>query len=153
VTTDNKQEDISGRTYIKDDKIIWESGEELLTQIPIADIKLIGEYTTNTGPIHDDWFFVFLLGKEDIRQISAYAIGTKEVLKQFGQKINADICGQLAAKTDWKTNALWPAGFRGQEIFKMTKKQPTSAWGKLKLKIGLTETEIQLTDSIEKYLT
>jgi hypothetical protein len=56
-------------------------------------------------------------------------------------------------KTDWKTNTLWPAGFRGQEIFKMTRKQPTSAWGKLKLKIGLTETEIQLTDSIEKYLS
>jgi hypothetical protein len=153
-TREKGKEIISGRTYIKDGIIIWANDKsEILEQIPINDIKIIGEFTTSAGPIQDDWFFVFILSKEDIRQISAYAIGTEEILKEVGQQINADIFGQLAASADWKTNTLWPTKFRGQELFKTTEKQPTNIWGKLKSKFGLTETEIELTEDLKKYLS
>jgi hypothetical protein len=121
-------------------------------QIPIKDIKIVGEFTTTAGPFQDDWFYVFILDKEDIREISAYAIGTEEVLKQVGQQINADIFGQLAASADWKTNILWPTILRGQELFKTTDKQQTNIWGKLKSKIGLADKEVELTDDLKKYL-
>lgn len=153
MTVDKKQEKISGRTYIKDGVIIWVTDKsETLEQIPIKEIKIIGEFTTSAGPIQDDWFFVFILSKDDIRQISAYASGTEEILKQVGQHINADISGQLAASADWKTNTLWPTNFRGQELFKVSEKQPTDIWGKIKSKIGLTETEIELTEDLKKHL-
>jgi hypothetical protein len=152
-TKEKEQESISGRTYIKDGVIIWTTDQsDIIEQIPIKDIKIIGEFTTSKGPIQDDWFFVFILSKNDIRQISAYATGTEEMLKQVGQQINADIYGQLASSADWKTNTLWPTGFRGQELFKTTEKQPTNIWEKLKSKIGLTETEIELTEDLTKYL-
>lgn len=154
MTTDNKQEKISGRTYIKDEKIIWESDEGLLSQIPIRDIKIIGEYTTSAGPFVDDWFFVFILGVSDIRQISAYATGTEEMLEQLGRQINTELGGQLADSANWKTNVLWPTSLRGQELLSLTEKQPTGTWEKIKFKVGLTDNkEIELTDNLKKFLS
>lgn len=154
MTNDNKQKNISGRTYIKDDKIIWESDAGLLIQIPISDIKIIGEYTTNSGPFEDDWFFVFILGIYDFRQISAYATGIEEMLEHLGQQVDTKLEGQLADSADWKTNVLWPTNFRGQELLNLTEKQPTSTWEKLKFKIGLTNNkEIELTDNLKKFLS
>ena len=76
---DKKQEKISGRTYIKDETIIWDSDEGLLNQIPIKSIKVIGEYTTSAGPIFDDWFILFVLNPDNIKQVSAYATGTQNL--------------------------------------------------------------------------
>lgn len=152
MTISKEQEKISGRTYIKDEEIIWDSDQGIISQIPIKSIKIIGEYTTNVGPVQDDWFYVFILDAKDFRQISAYATGTEEMLNEVGQKINSDVHGQLAASTDWKTNILWPTTLRGQELFKATEKRPTNIWERLKLKIGLTEKEIELTDDLKKYL-
>ena len=154
MTTDSKQEKISGRTYIKDGKIIWESDKGLLSQIPIRDLKIGGEYTTSAGPIEDDWFFVFVLSVNDIRQISAYATGTEEMLEQLGRQLNAALGGQLANSANWKTNVLWPTHFGGQELFSLTEKQPSGTWEKIKLKIGLTDNkEIELTDSLKNFLS
>jgi hypothetical protein len=154
MTKEKGQERISGRTYIKDGVIIWATDKsEILVQIPIKDIKIVGEFTTNAGPIQDDWFYIFILDKEDIRQVSAYAIGTEEVLKQVGQQINADIFGQLAASSDWKTNILWPTILRGRELFKTTDKRQTNIWEKLKSKIGLADKKVELTDDLKKYLS
>jgi hypothetical protein len=154
MTTDKKQENISGRTYIKDEKIIWDSDEGFLSQIPIKDIKIIGEYTTSDGPFKDDWFFVFILDSDDIRKVSAYATGTEVMLRQVGQRINAELSGQLANSANWKTNVLWPTSLCGQEIFKLTQKEPTGTWDKIKSKIGLiSKKEPELNDNLKKYLS
>jgi hypothetical protein len=153
-TTINKeQENISGRTFIKDGKIIWETDKwGTLGQIPIKDIKAIGEYTTSAGPLQDDWFFVFILNDKDIRQVSAYATGLEEMLKQVEQIFNADLVGRLASSTDWSTRILWPTKLRGQEIFKIIERTPTSFWEKAKLKLGLLKQEMELTDNLKDYL-
>lgn len=131
---DKKQENISGRTYVKHEKIMWHSGDELVSEIPIKDIRIIGEYTTNDGPLVDDWFFVFVLNSDDIRQVSAYATGIEEMLRQVGQLIRVELTGQLANSAKWKTNVLWPTSFRGQELFELTDKK------------------VDLTDTLKKYL-
>jgi hypothetical protein len=153
MTRDKKQEKISGRTFVKDQAIIWDSDEGLISQIPIKEIRIIGEYTTNEGPFKDDWFFVFVLDSDDIRQVSAYATGTEEMLRQVGQIITTELTEQLANSTNWKSNVLWPAIFRGQELFKLTEKQPKGTWERIKSEIGLIDDkEIELTDSLKKYL-
>jgi len=154
MNTDKKQENISGRTYIKDGRIMWDSEEGLISQIPIKDIKVIGEYTTSEGPIKDDWFFVFVLGSGDIKEVSAYATGTEKMLREVGQLIHTELNGQLANSANWKTNVLWPASFRGQELFKLTERQVSGVWEKIKSITGLTDNkEIELTDDLKKYLS
>jgi hypothetical protein len=152
--TDKKQEKISGRTYIKDETIIWDSNEGLLSQIPIKDIKVIGEYTTSAGPSIDDWFFVFVLNSDSIKEVSAYATGTQEMLRQVGQRLNTELSGQLANSANWKSNVLWPTSLFGQELFRLTEKESTGTWEKIKSKFGLTnKQEIELTDKLKKYLS
>lgn len=152
-TIDIGQEKISGRTYIKDGNIIWESEKwETLVQIPIKDIKVIGEYTTSAGLLQDDWFFVFIFTAKDIRQVSAYATGLEEMLVQVGQIVNADLVGRLASSAAWNTRVLWPNDFRGQEIFKIIERTPTSFWEKVKLKLGLLKQEMELTSNLKDYL-
>lgn len=152
-TINKEQEAISGRTFIKDNEIIWETDKwGTLGQIPIKDIKAIGEYTTSAGPLQDDWFFVFILSDKDIRQVSAYASGLEEMLIQVGQILNTDLVGNLASSADWNTRILWPNQFRGQEIFKLIERTPTNMWEKVKLKLGLLKQEMELADNLKDYL-
>jgi hypothetical protein len=154
MTTDKKQEKISGRTYIKDETIVWDSDEGLVSQIPIKDIKIIGEYTTSAGPMYDDWYFVFILHSDNIQQVSAYATGAHEMLGQLGHRLNFELAGQLANSADWKTNVLWPTSLRGQNLYTLTEKKPKGTWEKIKTKFGLNDNkEIELTDNLKKYLS
>jgi hypothetical protein len=154
MTTDKKQEKLSGRTYIKDDTIVWVSDEGLVTQIPIKGIKIIGEYTTSAGPLFDDWYFVFITNPHNIKQVPAYATGVQEMLVQLGGRLNSELSGQLANSADWKTNVLWPTSLRGQELFGSTEREPNGTWEKIKAKVGLSHNnEIELTDTLKKYLS
>jgi hypothetical protein len=61
-TKEKEQESISGRTYIKDGVIIWTTDQsDIIEQLPMKDIQIIGEFTTSMGAIEEDWFFVLLL--------------------------------------------------------------------------------------------
>jgi hypothetical protein len=152
--TDRKQEKISGRTYIKDETIIWDSDEGLVSQIPIKDIKVIGEYTTSAGPMYDDWYFVFIANSDNIIQVSGYATGIQAMLGQLGQRLNSELSGQLANSANWKTNVLWPTSLRGQELFSLTNRKPSGIWEKIKFKIGLADNKnVELTDNLKKYLS
>jgi hypothetical protein len=152
--TDKKQEENSGRTYIKDETIIWDSDGGLVSQISIKNIKVIGEYTTSAGPMFDDWYFVFITDPSSITQISAYASGIQEMLGQLGQRLNSDLSGQLANSADWKTNVLWPTNLRGLGLFTLTEREPNGTWEKIKSKIGVSDNkEVKLTDNLKKYLS
>ena len=151
MTTGKKQEKILGRTYIKDETIIWGSDEGLVSQISIKDIKVIGEYTSSAGPTFDDWYFVFITGPHNIKQISAYATGIQEMLGKLGQRFNSDLSGQLANSADWKTNVLWPRSLRGQGLFLLTERKPNGTWEKIKSKVGLSDNkEVELTDTLKR---
>ena len=147
-----KKEKISSRTYIQGEKIYWISGKRILTRIPINDIKIIGEYTTDGGPYKNDWFLVFITSLKDIREISVYALGAEEMLKELGQQINSRLSVQLANSSDWKSIILWPNIFYGKELFSLTPKQPANFREKLKSMIGFSKIEIGLTDELIKYL-
>ncbi len=153
MTADNTQEEISGRTFIRDGHIVWETykGEQLQT-IPIKQIKLVGEYTTSEGPFVDDWFYVFVSGKGEIRRVSVYAIGAEEMLEELGKQLGAKVYGQLATSAVWNTNVLWPPHLMGQKLFETINPQPASFWENVKFKFGLRKSKIDLAGSVREYL-
>jgi hypothetical protein len=151
---DKERERLSGRVFVQGDSIVWvsEKGEEL-TRISAKNIKIIGEITTNDGPVADDWYYIFVLDSNDIRQISAYAINIEVALTDFGKIFKTDIGGQLASSAYWKSIVLWPTMFRGQELFKIVNIQPINLWQRIKTKVGFGREQIELTDELQTYLS
>jgi hypothetical protein len=152
-TTESLKEVESGRVYINENnEIVWTLGADVLTKVKIDEVKVIGEYTTANGPFIDDWFYLYILGTNDIRQISAYAQGTEEVLKAIGEKLNTDLKPRLVASTKWETNILWPNNLIGQKVYKEISTAPTAFIEKVKNKLGLTDKEWDLTENVRKTL-
>lgn len=126
----------SGKVYIKDGKIIWEYKSEVISEIAINEIKLIGEYTTAEGPVVDDWFIVFMTAKDEWNQISEYAIGVEELLQQLSNIFNTSIVGTLFASTTWNTNIIWPPEVKGEKMWHVSQRQKTTLSDKLKAFFG-----------------
>jgi hypothetical protein len=121
-----------------------------LTKVKIEEIKVIGECTTANGPFIDDWFYLYILGTNDIRQISAYAHGTEEVLNKLGERLNIELKPRLVASTKWETNILWPTDLIGQKVFKEISTKPSEFIEKVKTKLGLADKEWDLTENVKK---
>ncbi len=150
-TTESLKEVESGRVYINENnEIVWTLGADVLTKVKIDEVKVIGECTTANGPFTDDWFYLYIVGTNEIRQISAYAQGTEEVLKAIGEKLNTDLKPRLVASTKWETNILWPNNLIGQKVFKEISTEPTAFIEKVKNKLGLTDKEWDLTENVRK---
>jgi hypothetical protein len=150
-TTESLKEEESGRVYLSEtNEIVWTRDNNVLTKVKIEEIKVIGECTTANGPFIDDWFYLYILGTNDIRQISAYAQGTEEVLTKLGEKLNIDLKPRLVASTKWETNILWPTDLVGQKVFKEISTEPSELIEKVKTKLGLADKEWDLTENIKK---
>jgi hypothetical protein len=150
-TTESLKEEESGKVYLNEsNEIVWTRDNNVLTKINIEEIKVIGEYTTANGPFIDDWFYLYILGTNDIRQISAYAQGTKEVLTKLGEKLNIDLKPRLVASTKWETNILWPTDLVGQKVFKEISTEPSEFIEKVKAKLGLADKKWDLTENVKK---
>lgn len=134
---------------INNDMILWENEGKSITNFPINNIKVIGEYTTSEGPFIDDWFFVFILSADEIKEISAFAEGIHEVLIYLGKIKDAEIYGQLASSTQWKTRVIWPRIIEGQELYERNEFSPQNMWEKIKNKLGPKKFyEIRLTNEL-----
>ncbi|WP_196282696.1 hypothetical protein [Hymenobacter jeongseonensis] len=120
---------------------------QIVAQIPIKDLKLIGEYTTANGPFVDDWFIVFMTSAKDWKQISEYTPGMAEVLLALGSHLEADIIGSLAWSTSWKTNIIWPKNVEGQEMWDLLTEHPTTLLGRLKKAMGIVNKQLVLTEA------
>ena len=53
------------RIYLEKEHVVLNAENIALSRMPIGDIKLIGEYTTEDGPVVDDCFIVFMTSPKD----------------------------------------------------------------------------------------
>ena len=150
-TTDKTEEEPSGKVFISDSQIVWEHKGKTISTIPIDKIKLIGEYTTSEGPVNDDWFIVFITARDNWHQISEYAKGMNDVLKQLSEIYNSQINGTLFASTIWKTNIIWPDHIKGKEMWTIEILPAQTVGQKIKKFIGLGSlVKLHLTLDAEK---
>ena len=88
--------------------------------VPVADVRLIGEYTNSDGPYLDDYFLVFLTAPEGgWHQASFYAKGRDEALAELSRSVGAPLeCG-LCDSTHYKTRIMWPPHLRNEELMEV----------------------------------
>ena len=79
---------------------------------------MIGEFTTDNGPLIDDWFLVFVprTGREWF-EVSMYAAGIQSFREQLSSALGLTIIGGLAASADFASRILWPSALADRPLF------------------------------------
>jgi hypothetical protein len=108
----------SGRLAFVDDCVNYASATYGSWRLDASSIRLIGEFTNQSGPYMDDYFFVFFRhGGDGWYDASYYCDGRDEVWKALTARFpGLTECG-LGNSADFKSRVLWPAEHAGKPLF------------------------------------
>lgn len=137
MTTDREQE--YGHIELREDKVLRTLGGQTTFSIPVTEIKVIGEFTTNNGPYLDDWFLTIITAT-DWYEIPLDVIGTYQLLTDLGQKLGTAMSFQLTNSTEWKTRIMFPDNFKDKELYQIVSIAPMTILEKAKKIIGISKT-------------
>lgn len=88
-------------------------------EVHVADIAVIGEYTTNDGPWLDDYFFVFVERDGTVREASFYADGRDRALAALEDALGERLAPGLSGTSEWRSRVLWPPRLADSELFSL----------------------------------
>lgn len=132
-----------------------DSGHETLWQIPLDNVVLLAEYTTDEGPFLDDYFLIFVTKENETSRFvtaSFYSDGLDDVFARMTQFWNSEIQLALHGSTDWASRVVWPAELVGQEYFESKVVQPDTLVKKLRRVVFGPSREYVPRDAVRKYL-
>ena len=147
----NKKSHLSGKVFIDNGFVYWEVQNNIVLDLPIKEIKFIGEYTTSNGPFIDDWYLV-LYCKNFFKEISMYADGMDKTLSFLSSHYNFDIKTNLANSSTFNTRILYPSELLGAPFWEIKIKESNTLLGKIKKALGFKNKEILQTDLVNNFL-
>ena len=142
----------AGRARIIANTILLEFMNDPKIEIPISDIKLIGEYTTENGPHLDDYFIVFYYSENSYAEISMYAENLIEMIDELETKIGGKLKSHLTSSAVWNSNILWPNASKGETLWLTKRAKPENFNERMHLFFGGEKLEIELTEIAKSYL-
>lgn len=108
----------SGKIRIEERSIYWDFKNEILSEVLIDEIVIIGEYTINS--MNDDWFLVFIDKSGNWKSISLYAENIEEILSFLSNKFYSDLKQTTLANSPvWKSVVRYPFSIKGKELFNL----------------------------------
>jgi hypothetical protein len=113
----------------------YDPEHRLLWHVAVDGVVLAAEHTTNAGPWADDYFLILVEADHDklyVAIASLYSNGIEEVLRDLGQRWNANIELQLLNSTEWKSRVLWPPELVGTEYFEFKEIEPQTITNRLR---------------------
>lgn len=100
-------------------------------EIPISNIRVIGEATNDHGPYLDDYFLCFATDANHWYEASFYAPNRDEFLKSLENEIGTELELKLVTSTNYDSNVLWPPHLAGMKMFSYKPGQPETWIGRL----------------------
>ena len=76
---------------IEENRVVFEQDPKNKWTLEIDKIKFIGEYTTDGGPIADDYFFVFADTVDKWWQAPTLSVDHEQFWKELGQRLKSEI--------------------------------------------------------------
>lgn len=115
------KENSSGIIKIKDNLICWEFKGKMLEEVNADHVEVIGEFTNTNGPMHDDWFLVFVFKDGSWKSISLYADNADQLTEFLTQKFGHDLNQHhLTNSIIWNSVVVHPKHLTGQPLFAFT---------------------------------
>ena len=108
-------ENSSGRIWIEEGVIHYEL-PNCGWQLPVNEIRVMGEHTDDHGPYVDDYFFVFLTDSH-FCEASFYAEGCDEFLSDLSALLRTKVSCGLVESTDFQSRVMWPPDIEGQPFY------------------------------------
>jgi len=136
----------SGKLGIFGDEIAYYHAGARSWRIPLADVRVIGEYTNEDGPA-DDYFFGFVT-QDRCYEAPFYAEGAHEFLAELSQRLGLEIELGLNNSTTFASRILWPAHLVGRDFFHYSQPAPAKNWIRRGMQRLLPTIVSRLTDEV-----
>ncbi|MBC8095918.1 MAG: hypothetical protein H7Y43_08905 [Akkermansiaceae bacterium] len=139
----------SGHIKFECDTLVYTQLEREKWRVPIADIRVIGEFTNNEGPYGDDYFLVFITPDQQF-EASFYAEGRDALLDALGHKLDYNLQTGLCNSTSLASRVLWPAHFAGHPLFDNVPEECAgNIFGRLRQRV-LPRVQMQFTEEVRR---
>ena len=149
--TQSDREHESGSIVLKEDRVIRTFKGEVLDEIPVSEIRVIGEFTTANGPFIDDWF-VTIATKDDWYELSMYMVGWEKLLEELSEIFDVQLQYKLTGSTEWKTRVMYPRELAEKELYDWVDIEPKTTWEKFKKLVGFQKSIRRFTSEVDKIL-
>lgn len=126
---------------------VWETS--------ISAIILIAEYTTDEGPLADDYFLRFWSyenGQHFRANVSFYTDGRNEAIQILSERLGARLEFSLCGSTECDSRVIWPPELIGQPYFSFREVQPANWRERVKHNLFGPIHEYFLTDEVREFL-
>jgi hypothetical protein len=120
------------RFYVDGDYVCYEVNGATAWRLPIAEIRLIGEYTNDRGPWADDYFLCLATDADRWWEASYYSQDFMRGLAELGLRLQADLHSGLAGSTDFASRIIWPTHLAGQPMLRFSNVPPRNIWQRLR---------------------
>lgn len=88
--------------------------------LPISEIKLIAEYTTEDGPFCEEHYIVFAKSIQHIYEAPFAAKGAEKILDHLGDVLQVALEPELVLETFFNSRILYPTKYRGLPFLEYT---------------------------------
>ncbi|MHA3774488.1 hypothetical protein ACXR0O_23435 [Verrucomicrobiota bacterium sgz303538] len=138
----------SGHLKLEDDTIVYTLPNREAWRVPIADLRVIGEFTNTDGPYADDYFFVFITCDQWF-EASFYAEGRDTLLAGLGQRLHHKLQTGLCDSTSLVSRVLWPARLESHPLFDLVPEERSrNIFGRLRQWV-LPRVHMHFTDEVK----
>ncbi len=121
-------------------------------EMPLPELKVLGEWTSSHAPSAGNWFLAFVAGADRVLEASAFAGGYVDFMVEAGTLLGAKLIATLHGSANFKSRVLWPGELAGKELFEFHREPPQGLWGKLKAMFGSAPMGHRLSREVTAFL-
>ncbi len=142
----------SGWITVHDARLSYGSAQYGSWERSVSDVVVIGEYTNQSGPFRDDYFFVFVTRSGEVLEASFYARGRDEALRQLSGILGMPIDPALCNSTDFRSRVIWPLALRDHPVYDFVSVPPQGSWAPLQRLLRIPAVARSLTAELRAYV-
>ena len=120
--------------------------------MPLAELKVLGEWANPHAPSASNWLLVFVAGAEEVFEASAYATGYVDFMAEVGTLLGAKLIASLHGSADLGSRVLWPPELAGKDLFEFYRQAPSGPWQRVKGLLSLAPMRHRLSREVAAYL-
>jgi hypothetical protein len=107
----------AGSVFIESGKLRFTSDDYGRWEVDLDDVVLLGEYTTQDGPMLEDHFFVVLSKRGEEFEIPVTASGADEMRQAICLALDFETMPKLTLNTDFSSRIMAPRSFLDQPLY------------------------------------